>query len=202
MIRPSILNYLGIAARSAQPTPSALGHELMTDRKNPISPVTIFALVIIVGILIGLCPCSFSCSSERARRVGCMNNLKALGNVLMLRVQDNGGTAASLLSITSVANDPRLFICPSSGHKPGGLANVDQWPDYTLVAGMGTGSPSHSVVVCCPPEHHGGKGGNILFDDGSVQWFDAVQFRNQMRPRQTPGGNSQPAQRGSRTPQE
>ncbi len=159
----------------------------MKDQKHSTSPVAILALVVIVGILIGLCPCSFSCSSERARRVACMNNLIMIGKARMMYAMDHTNGVPDLLAITNYAANPRLFICPSSGHNPGPLPSLRQWSDYVMASGLGTVTPPHAAVAFCPPENHDGKGGNILFDDGSVQWFDAKEFWKEVKPQPESG---------------
>ena len=61
----------------------------------------------------------------------------------MLYADDYGCAASSFLAITKVANNARLFVCPSSGHKPGALASVDRWTGPRKLIS------SRSIKACC-----------------------------------------------------
>lgn len=151
---------------------------MMTNTKNKTSPVAILALVVIAGILIGLCPCSFSCSSERAKRTACINNLSAMGKVMKLYSMDHGEKyPSSFASMTNYMENPKLYVCPCSGKKTGVIETSDQWADYILVTNLTEKSPSVHVHAYCKPDNHREHHGiNVLFVDGSVQWVRESDF--------------------------
>ena len=49
---------------------------------------------------------------------------------------------------------------------------LNERTDYIYVTGLSEATPPEQVLVYCPPENHGGRGGNILFCDGHVEWFE------------------------------
>jgi prepilin-type processing-associated H-X9-DG protein len=58
---------------------------------------------------------------------------------------------------------------------------VDAWADYVLVAGLRESDGSASVHAFCLPEYHQYAGCNVLFLDGSVQWYEKKVFAKLMR---------------------
>ncbi len=147
----------------------------MSEQKQTSPLIPLFALFVILAILAGMCPCSFSCSKERARRSKCTANLSQIGKALKMCSMDHADRfPATFLELTNyVGSFPKLFICPSSDHRVGAMTNVNEWTDYAYVSGLTEADPSDGVSAFCPPENHDGDGGNVLFVDGSVQWVAA-----------------------------
>jgi len=111
----------------------------------------------------------------RARRTSCMSNLQQTGLASRMYQQDHGNSFPhSILGLTNLLPNPKLFICPGTGNEPGALSNVLDWTDYTFLLPPGT----NMVLAYCSPENHKGEGGNVLFADGSVQWCGPEEFTN------------------------
>ena len=84
---------------------------------------------------------------------------------------------SSFVALTNYMNNPKLYICPHSGKKVGQIETADQWADYILVTNLKEGSSSGLVHAYCKPGNHlDNKGINVLFVDGSVQWFRESDF--------------------------
>ena len=114
-------------------------------------------------------------SMQRARRVACASNLKQIGLGLKMYARDNGNAYPEILSKTSrhLNHTTSLFCCPSSDTEPGTFETVDNWTDYVYVPGLPESVPPDTVIMYCPAKNHKGEGGNVLFGDGHVEWFNA-----------------------------
>ncbi len=134
--------------------------------------VGVFSLWVINGLMTG----AVATVGARAHRAKCAANLSAIGRVCLLYCMDHTNDwPTSLQDITEYCDNPKVFVCPATGNKPGALSNVPDWTDYTLLPMVNT-IPA-SVLAYCPPENHEGKGGNVVFADGSIEWFDPQEFR-------------------------
>ena len=112
------------------------------------------------------------CSRERLPRIDCANNLKQVGLGLKMWAGDHGEVYPNKVEECSRA---ALLICPSSGSElvfPLILDNVGAWMDYTYVPGLPESVPPDTVLMYCPAKNHKGDGGNVLFADGHVSWFN------------------------------
>jgi prepilin-type processing-associated H-X9-DG protein len=69
-----------------------------------------------------------------------------------------------------------LFTCPTSGNEPGPFETVDKWTDYVYLQGLTESSAEDAILAYCPAKNHDGEGGNILFADGHVEWFDSEEY--------------------------
>jgi prepilin-type processing-associated H-X9-DG protein len=141
----------------------------------------IFATLIILGVAVWWIASSIDEAKRRPTRLICANNLHQIGRAAELYESDHTNKMQSFQALKDTngvfyINQPKLFICPHSGNKPGELSNVDKWTDYKVISGLTTASPPEAVVAFCPPQNHGGKGGNILYNDGSVIWANATDF--------------------------
>ena len=72
----------------------------------------------------------------------------------------------------------RFLLCPATHHTAGKKAEADHWTDFVMFTNVARSSPSRMPLMYCPPRNHAGIGGNILFTDGSVEWYDANEFSN------------------------
>lgn len=134
------------------------------------------AWLCVLGLLVFVLPL-FLPTHGKSPRSKCMAYLLQLGKAMKMYSMDhNANCAMSFSELTNYANNAKLYICPTSGHLPGNISNVDEWADYVLVAGLRESDPKYSVHVFCLPEYHKGAGANVLFLDGSVQWSDAQDF--------------------------
>jgi hypothetical protein len=70
---------------------------------------------------------------------------------------------------------PELFVCPTSGNKPGAMSNVMEWMDYIYVAGLSSDQeyPKNLPILIEPPLHHDKAGGNALMASHATSWFPA-----------------------------
>ncbi len=71
------------------------------------------------------------------------------------------------------SNWAKLLRCPSTRHDIGIWPQVDLWADYRLLPGRSTNDPSDLILVIEPLGNHGSAGANVLFVDGSTQWWPA-----------------------------
>lgn len=134
----------------------------------------LWASVVIVAVVV-LCPAAISTSRERARRITCSGNLGSTGLGFKMYAGDHDNAYPDRLVDAGryVANLPELFVCPSSGNETGSFETVDEWTDYVYISGLGETSSPDTVLMYCPAKNHHGDGGNLLFQDGHVEWFNS-----------------------------
>ena len=108
-------------------------------------------------------------------RMDCTYNLVHIGAQCRLYAAEHGGRfPASWVELNFVgesSNLAKLFRCPSTSHEIGPWAKVDLWSDYRLIPGRTTNDPPDTVLAIEPLANHGATGGNVLFVDGSAQWW-------------------------------
>lgn len=137
-------------------------------------------LAVILLLIGAFCPMTCAREGERSRRARCASNLHQIGMAMDVYRIDHTNIVSSFRCITNDANIPQLFVCPSSGHSPGEMTNLDQWNDYVMVTGATTAAPPDAIVVFCRPENHAGKGCNALCIDGYVHWLDVSELRKRL----------------------
>lgn len=69
-----------------------------------------------------------------------------------------------------ITNMTWVFVCPTVGHGVGDWKQVDLWSDYRLIPGRTTNDSPDTVLAIEPLSNHK-KGANVLFVDGSSQWW-------------------------------
>jgi prepilin-type processing-associated H-X9-DG protein len=139
------------------------------------SAISVLAVVVILFFIVAP---NLHWTHSNAKRTHCMCNLMQIGKMVKLYSEEHSGACpASLQDLTNFCTNPRLYICMSSGHKPGSITNISDWTDYTFIPNSGT----NMVLAFCPPKNHGGKGGNIMFVDGSVCWYSAEPFASVLK---------------------
>jgi prepilin-type processing-associated H-X9-DG protein len=136
----------------------------------------LFCGFIVLSLLASLIPWqSPGIARDRARRVHCMNNLRQIAlATIAFRDDHTNAFPQSLLNLTNAFPYPQGYVCKSTKHVPGNLADVTKWTDYHFISPPG----SNNVLAYCPPENHKGKGGNIVYADASVQWCTPEEFTN------------------------
>ena len=132
---------------------------------------------------------------EVAFRIQCASRLRQIGMACLAYADQNGGRFPDSIG-TLYANaslGPGVFICPLGGATPAAgpttqaTANLLQnsppagapgcCQSYVYVgAGLTGRSPATDVVAYDAPANHRGAGGNVLFADGHVDWYDAQPF--------------------------
>ena len=71
---------------------------------------------------------------------------------------------------------PEMFICPSSGRKPGPMSQVDQWSDYIMVPNRNA-DDGQAVLIYEKSDCHNGEGGNVILVCGKTIWCNADEYR-------------------------
>ena len=119
-----------------------------------------FTLFVLANIILPLPPDISRISS----RTACAANLSQISLACDMYTQYHNEefppSFRSLHSLTNYfSNDPKVFICPYSGNKPGPIETVDEWTDYILVTNLNATTNSNLVLVYCKPENH--KNGEV-----------------------------------------
>lgn len=129
---------------------------------------TCFAKAFVCLFLSGLIPCPHI---SRINKGECASNLSKIGRACFMHTKyHNKDFPPSFLVLTNYyADNPKLFICPWSGNKPGPIETVEKWSDYILVTNLSSTSDSDFVLAYCKPENHKKhEDFYILFADFSV----------------------------------
>ena len=133
--------------------------------------------IALLGVMAGLMLPALAAAREKAHRIACASNLKGIGFAAHMYAKDNQGNFPSYFqSLAKYSADPRLFVCPKTGHEPGLMADVDKWTDYVLVPNRKESDPPETVLAFSKPECYPGKGGNVLYVDGSVRWYNPAEY--------------------------
>jgi prepilin-type N-terminal cleavage/methylation domain-containing protein/prepilin-type processing-associated H-X9-DG protein len=99
-------------------------HSKSTPGNRGFTLVELLVVIAIIGVLAALLLPTLSSAKERAKRTGCINNLRQLGLALQMYANDDrrGSLSAKVdssdqdlnwLNVEHVKN-PRLFVCPST----------------------------------------------------------------------------------------
>jgi prepilin-type processing-associated H-X9-DG protein len=130
--------------------------------------------------------------SPRLSQSKCGSNLRQIGQGLLLYTNDHGPKYPPTLEllIDSAELHPSVFVCPAvDAQRPAAgattreiIARFKADPkahcSYVYVgAMMHANLPSDNVVAYEPLENHSGTGMNVLYNDGHVEWVDAVEGR-------------------------
>ena len=138
----------------------------------------IFLLLLALGFLMFHLADRMATIRRRPRRPSCGSNLKQLGlGIMMWRSDHTNAFPRDWAEISRyIAHQPKLLVCPSSGHQPGDIATASQWSDFSLVTNPAPLFPSEAVLACCSPENHQGEGACVLFLDGHVEWLNSQEW--------------------------
>jgi hypothetical protein len=122
-----------------------------------------------------------TCRGAVSPSAGCQKNLREIG--LHLKQYNQGTQYPAQLSEMATnllkQKDAASFVAPDSGHKPGKLADVDQWTDYIYFGNLPDTLPDvHIPLVMCPPTNHNGQFGEVLWVDGSVDAIPTSVFNS------------------------
>lgn len=147
----------------------------------------------VVGIVLVpliLLPMS-SWARENCMRAVCGANMRGIGSALMIYGSDLGNEYPPDLQVLISAGsfDGKWFCCPSSDAIPG-----DPHTYYDYIPGQTVNDDPRNVLLYEKPENHEGEGGNVLFDDGHVEFikpYSAVlelvaETKRRIAERQTP----------------
>ena len=140
--------------------------------------IGIIAVAFLLVLLVG-CP-AWEKAWGKLVRLDCLTNLKNIGVVCREYADEHGGHFPSTwveLNLTGEkANWAKLFRCPSTRHEVGMWPQVDLWSDYRLLPGRTTNDPPDRILALEPLANHGSDGANVLFVDGSTQWWPALRL--------------------------
>ena len=142
-------------------------------KKKRIKFIVLWVSVAIV--VIAVCFFEVTAAIERARSISCSGNLKCIGLGLKMYAGDHGEIYPEKLADIGkyLGFQPSLLRCFGSGNEPGTFETVDEWTDYVYISGLPESVHPSTVLMYCPAKNHKGKGGNVLFADGHVEWFNS-----------------------------
>jgi hypothetical protein len=136
-----------------------------------------FGLAVICLALVAMILPEVAHGSAHPTRDRCTSNLRQIGlGCKMYAMDHNEELPASFGMLTGYADDPKLFVCPASGHDPGSIQEVDEWTDYAYVVGLREADSPRCVLAFCPLVNHDGKKANVLFRDCSVVTYTPKHF--------------------------
>ena len=96
------------------------------------------------------------------------------GNILPTSLNELGAPVNSNL-FASV--DTNLFVCPTTGHRPGHITDIEKWTDYIYIGNPFADALVGVPLIISPPENHDGKLGFVLFSDGVVSRLPSEEVR-------------------------
>lgn len=132
----------------------------------------VFQLLILPALLLP----SLLIVRDKAQRTYCAMNLRQINDASRLYAEENHEKFPDdIQQLSKYLPDPRVFICPSSGHKPGNMNAIANWSDYVLVPNRKFGGVDN-VLAYSKLECYQGKGGNIAFMDNTIRWCPREEY--------------------------
>ena len=116
---------------------------------------------------------SFARARELSRRVVCSANLSGIGKALYTYANNNQDLFPPDLNVLvkSGAITPQMLQCPST-----------ESPGYIYITGLTTDDNPDTPIVYEALENHGGEGGNILFVDSHVEFYNQQGYEKIIAP--------------------
>jgi hypothetical protein len=107
-----------------------------------------------------------------------MSHLHQIGVALYLEANEGAGADYAQLvnRLEEYVGGLGAFVCPVSGDTVGDISEVQRWTSYTFVIDQIQPVVPGAVTAFCAPHNHDNKGGNILFRDGQVEWYEPEEF--------------------------
>jgi len=132
----------------------------------------IIGLVVVVVFILG-----YRAAWDNLAIVDCRHNLRQVSVPLREYAETNNGhfpsTWVELNFVGEYTNWAKALHCPRAGHNIGKWTQVDLWADYRLIPGRTTNNSADTILAIEPLSNHGATGANVLFVDGSTQWWSA-----------------------------
>jgi prepilin-type processing-associated H-X9-DG protein len=130
----------------------------------------VIAVLVVMWLVAG-----FKTGWEKMIRLDCGGNLRELSVPLREYAAAHNGhfpsTWGELNFVRDEANWAKLLCCPDVGHQVGTWAQVDLWSDYRLLPERSTNDSPYRILAVEPLSNHRAAGANVLFVDGSIQWW-------------------------------
>lgn len=108
---------------------------------------------------------------EKARRADCASNMRGIGLLIALYGEMySNNVPLKLEALTNVTSSTKIFFCSSAkdrthySYELTGAINL--WQDNP-----------NAIILREKTANHEGKGGNVLYNDGHVQWISATTKR-------------------------
>lgn len=127
-------------------------------------------IVFTTAMLISILLPSLSRARELSKRTVCAANLRGIGQAMYIYAQNepNGAFPDDINKVISAGNaTANQFTCPSA---PPTMAS------FYYVPGFMTDTDPGRILMYEDPMNHGGEGGNILYQDGHVQFMGSPRF--------------------------
>lgn len=163
--------------------------------------IELLVVIAIIGILAGMLLPVIASAREKARRTNCMSNLSQIGKALSMYSMDNSESYPwNLTGLAVSISSPKLFYCPSDASRSVTNSYAAFSKDncsYLLIRQdnssppkkINAATPANTMISCDKHDNadgnvdgsnfggnHGKKGGNLLYNDGSVVWVNASDW--------------------------
>ena len=127
--------------------------------------------VILFGILVVMLVSGGFWVYRQLLATRCHAHVCMIADAISLYCMDHGDNLPARMSELNGYANPSIFVCPSTGSKPGQMTNVDDWMDYVYLPwGSRTNTPPDYPMLYDRRIRHPGRMINIVYVDcGTVE---------------------------------